>query len=209
MSKVVGQYRVRVQVSGRYVKITNYDFPQFISEGVKVEKGGGKKEASDKEKLARDARKRAVQKVFRLSLSNEADLSKFVTLTIKNPGITSVREAYPLFSGFIKRLKKNEGLNQHDLRYLGVPELQKRGTVHFHVMVDCRYIPQAVLARNWRQGSVCINSIEDKVHVGRYMAKYMLKKGLSEGMYEKHNKYYVKSLALKDRSSIVRFDLGD
>jgi hypothetical protein len=110
--------------------------------------------------------RRTRAKIIRLVDSNP-DLNAFVTLTFKD-NITDLREANSVFKSFIKRLKRQV----KDLRYLAVPEFQKRGAVHYHVLVNFE-MRNEELADIWGQGFVMINKIKHISRLGIYVSKYI------------------------------------
>jgi len=76
---------------------------------------------------------RRLQKGFvRLVRSNLSgtEAPTFITLTMRD--VVSLDVAYLYFKSFVKTIRLNFGTG---VRYIGVPEFQKRGAVHFHVLV--------------------------------------------------------------------------
>jgi len=64
------------------------------------------------------------------------------------------------------------------LRYLAVPELQKRGAIHYHVIYfDLPYIAgiKSIFAKSWGHGHVQIKAIRHVRNVGAYVSKYFSK----------------------------------
>lgn len=51
-----------------------------------------------------------------------------------------------------------------------VKEVQKRGVIHFHLLVD-KYVPKEDLARVWRCGFVDVRLAYDPFYVGKYLGK--------------------------------------
>lgn len=51
-----------------------------------------------------------------------------------------------------------------------VKEVQKRGVIHFHLLVD-RYVPKEDLAKIWRCGFVDVRLAYDPFYVGKYLGK--------------------------------------
>lgn len=63
----------------------------------------------------------------------EADTSVFVTLTFKE-NLTDYDSAVKAFKGFTKQLRRKV----ENLRYIVTVELQQRGAIHFHMLVNMK-----------------------------------------------------------------------
>lgn len=97
------------------------------------------------------------------------DMRYFVTLTFAD-NINDLRYANECFEYFIKRLRYYVGFN---FKYLVVPEFQKRGAVHFHMLTNTGYIPASALSRIWSFGFVRINKVDRVTNLCAYVAKYI------------------------------------
>lgn len=111
----------------------------------------------------------------------------FLTLTYKE-NEQNITKAQRDFAKFIQRLNyslltvKKTGKNANRIRYVSVIEFQKRGAIHFHVILfDVSYIHWAKLTKLWGHGSIDINARDKSgkamtvTKVAKYMAKYMAK----------------------------------
>jgi hypothetical protein len=77
---------------------------------------------------------------------------------------------------FIKRFGYHVGDNESYIKYVVVPEFQKRGAVHYHLVIfNLPYIKAKIIARIWSHGYVKINAIDEVDNVGAYVCKYMTK----------------------------------
>lgn len=117
--------------------------------------------------------------------------SSFLTLTFKE-NLQDIEKANNIFTNFIRRfkryLKKNNGI---ELKYIATWELQKRGAIHYHIVlfnvpfVDKKYLQDEI----WKQGFVKINRINSKVHeenrVADYLTKYFAKDLIEKVEYKK------------------------
>lgn len=110
---------------------------------------------------------------------NYDENTKFLTLTFKE-NVTDVEKANYIFKKFIMRLK--DYLKKHynkELKYMATIEKQKRGAVHYHiVLMSFPYIKNVVIEKIWGQGYIKINKIKDSVDasaVGIYISKYFSK----------------------------------
>ena len=117
----------------------------------------------------------------RLVRTNESKFKTFITLTFKE-NITDVKEANYQFKKWviaIRRLKK-------DFLYIGVPEFQKRGAVHYHLLTNLDIkenhniiIPQkdnknCYDVKFWIYGFSSVFDVKN-INVVGYMSKYMTK----------------------------------
>lgn len=122
---------------------------------------------------------RARREIIELIRLNLVPDSCLLTLTYKE-NVQDYDKAYRDFYNFVKMFKYNFGIS---LKYIRVIELQKRGAIHFHVIVFnpefCR-IPYNDIYNVWGHGAVHIRRIEvlDDVtadRVGNYLGKYLTK----------------------------------
>jgi len=144
-------------------------------------------------------------KIRRLACCNfNVKYAKFLTLTFAE-NMTDIKECNVLFKNFIKRLKYNYSLKS--IKYLAVIEFQKRGAVHYHVLLDIPYIPQEELQEVWGNGFVYINAITHVDNIGAYVLKYITKDNNDSRLMGQ--KAYLTSRNLIKPSEIVNHDLKD
>lgn len=106
----------------------------------------------------------------------------FITFTFKE-NIKNVSQANPLFTNFIKRLNYHI-FNTKDsvVKYVVVPEFQKRGAVHYHAVffnlppIDIKQERETrAFQKLWEHGFIEIKAMNDVPNIGLYMTKYMTK----------------------------------
>ena len=102
--------------------------------------------------------------------------SKFVTLTFKD-NVKDLTMANYEFRQFIKRLNYQVyGKKCSNLKYTAVPEFQKRGAVHYHVIFyNLPFTKAGFIEEVWGNGFIKINKIDDVDNVGAYVCKYLTK----------------------------------
>ncbi|MGW4235109.1 rolling circle replication-associated protein, partial [Streptomyces sp. NPDC004980] len=94
---------------------------------------------------------------------------------------------------FIQRLNYTLKIK---LKYTAVIEFQKRGAIHYHLLVyNLPYTPVDVLSDIWGHGFVKINKIDHVDNVGAYITKYMIKDNIDERLLGE--KSYFSSRGLK------------
>ena len=102
----------------------------------------------------------------------------FFTLTFKD-NITDLTTAHKIFTKYNKRFNyfvfENKKAN---LKYTSVPEFQKRGAVHYHVlMFNLPFVVNLYdkLERVWGQGYTNVKSVDNVDGAIRYLSKYIAK----------------------------------
>jgi hypothetical protein len=126
----------------------------------------------------------------------------FVTFTFKE-NITDLNIANRDFALFIKRL--NYVLEEKAL-YLAVPEFQKRGAVHYHVVFfNVPFLKRIydLLTDIWGLGFINVKSVNNLQHLANYVSKYISKDFINRN--EKGARRYYPSRALK-KSLLFRND---
>lgn len=146
----------------------------------------------------------------RLAINNfPNNKSTFITLTVaKNSDDIDYYDEK--VKQFIRKLRKDYG----KMHYIGVREFQKRGAIHYHLLVDYPLIKgfseteirkSEVYFKNhyWKQGFVDLKSIEHVDNVGAYISKYMTKDLQDKRLIGR--KSYLCSKGLK-RSEVITFE---
>ena len=121
---------------------------------------------------------------------NERFWRSFVTLTFAD-NVTDINEANKKFhtcmNNFAKKMKKH-GL---EFKYLGTPEFQKRGAVHYHLLtnLECGSVWLPVQEgvsngktmfdfKDWKYGFTSgfdLKNTDDKFNIALYITKYLYK----------------------------------
>lgn len=113
--------------------------------------------------------------IARLVDTNFDNRTKFLTLTFRE-NIQEIDYANNEFKKFIKRLNYElYHTKKANLKYLATWEKQKRGAVHYHlILFDFPYVSVNRLTTIWGHGFIKINQIDvDSVeNRGRYISKY-------------------------------------
>lgn len=182
----------KVIVSGNLVEEYRYETPLMIG------RGGGNThkrtwQSHDIEEIAKRAEEyerrsatRAKSNIRRLISANITHNMKFVTLTFANTeelNITDPKATYLVYKNFMRRLFLKYGKKV----YVTVPELQKRGAVHYHLLIDLPYVNNDELAELWRYGFIKIKKVHDPEKAPWYLAKYFTKANIFE---LNHRRYY-------------------
>jgi len=116
----------------------------------------------------------------RLVVANCSRKNKFALLTLTMLRTVSITQSYECLRRFFRRLYQSQG--KDNIRYIGIPEFQKRGAIHFHILVWG--LPDYVikqerdlrnLQRLWQVGFVDCRQAYGDFKVANYLSKYMSK----------------------------------
>ena len=117
-------------------------------------------------------------------INSNPDMTKFLTLTFKD-NETDLQNCNEKFKAFIRKLSRVKPT----LKYLAVPEFQKRGAVHYHLLLNLDYVDQKVIADLWSHGFIKIKKIRPGTNIGWYISKY-IGKDLTDKRYFNNKKYF-------------------
>lgn len=100
--------------------------------------------------------------------------AKFLTLTFKD-NVKDLDKANYEFKKFIQRLNYYcFGVKKNNLKYTCVVEFQKRGAIHYHVIIyNMPYVKANDISNVWGNGFIKINRIDDIDNVGAYVSEYL------------------------------------
>ena len=138
------------------------------------------------------------------NISGRRYLPLFLTLTFRE-AITDLQTANYELTKFIQRLNHRLGYKCSMLKYLAVPEIQKKreqkygvGVWHFHLVIfNIPFVDRIydVLNELWTNGHMLIKSLERVNNIGNYISKYMSKDNADPRLIG--NKAYFSSRGLK------------
>ena len=186
---MIERVKTKIVQSGDIIEI--YEYSQGYLKGYENNKANsGRKEGvvSDNYDIHRaQVLQRAKRDLRRLINSNHGQYgdqftSKFLTLTFGDM-VTDVKEANYEFKKFIKRLNYLIfNTKKANLKYNAVIEFQKRGAIHYHVIIyNMPWTKHRVIEETWGNGWIFINKIDDIDNVGAYVAEYLGGKDKGQG----------------------------
>lgn len=117
-------------------------------------------------------------------INSNPDMTKFLTLTFRD-NLTNLQSCNEKFKAFIRKLVQIKT----NLKYLAVPEFQKRGAVHYHLLINLDYVDQKLIADLWSHGFIKIKRIREGTNMGLYISKY-IGKDLEDKRYFSNKKYF-------------------
>lgn len=172
--KEVGYSLNKLIKSGSMTEIYSVQYPfrhGFSSKGNK--KTRSKSTRSEEHRLRSIIR--AINNVRRLTHLNFTENDKFLTLTFNNEqnfDINNLKECLPFYQKFIRQLHQI----YPDLIYITVPEFQKRGAVHYHILCNIPFIQKDELNKLWPYGFSKPRAIKSSTHLAFYLCKYLGKR---------------------------------
>ncbi len=171
-------YDVKLVIFGKYHEVYKYMKPQKTNYTKKVEKG---QKRTREGKRAGFSLSRTRNTVRRLVAANfDAKNDTFLTLTFAE-NMQDLDLANKMFKAFIRSLRAHLKTSHgekiaRDFKYLAVIEFQKRGAIHYHVILgDVPFLPFEVLNPMWPHGWFKLNRIQHVRSIGAYVSKYLYK----------------------------------
>lgn len=195
-------YNCKVIDLGDYYKVIKYgkeiyhNFPtinQEVKENTNLMKGNIRKKTRS---LKNSEKERFIQLVYlNFSVGNQ-----FVTLTYRESDITLERGSKD-FENWVKRLREKYG----DFKYIAIRSFQKRGTLHYHVLISIPRLSEEELKNGglkWEHGTAysekiySLNVSYDKSPLVKYLVKNLKEFKADERSFNK--RLFVKSKNLKE-----------
>ena len=189
----IRNYNTDIKIAGGMVTVREYTSNQIYGYQIKSASSFTRQASEQEIEEAKKRRfqqsaKRAKSKVFDLVACNvnkhldynqRQQMTKFLTLTFKE-NKQDLTEANLEVTKYLKRLSYYYyGVKKNVIKYICVPELQKRGAWHYHIILfNAPYMAHYRLLELWGHGSVYINALKrnsDGVEVAKYVTKYISK----------------------------------
>jgi len=172
----------KIIVCGDYIERYEYKQPVYWGFQNKAQSNRGSATGLERTDLSIN---RARQKLYKIIMSNLNDKQKnknlFLTLTFKK-NIKDIKSANRDFSKFIMRLNFHVRFRT---KYLAVPEFQKRGAIHYHVVFfNLPFITIKEMNRLWGKGSFKIENVRKINSLGSYVSKYLTKNTFDERLFQ-------------------------
>lgn len=234
------EYDTKILIYENQIKMTRYISPisknkadfELLSESKYKSTDIYKKKQSNEKRLRYDNLARTRDKIIDYALANESDWKSFFTLTFAE-NITDLTYANKLFNiwrtSFTRACKKLD----IEFKYLCVPEFQKRGAVHYHLLtnidIGCSLIPNQINKKTgkieptkydvkyWEEknGFTSVfdikNDTDDKFNVALYVCKYLYK-DIDDRLFGHHKllkSNNLKSPTIKEIQSKEMLDIID
>lgn len=175
--------RHKLVESGAYLHHYHYSLPiayDYSTIKPKASSVPPRAENSEKPKSNDWRAKRQIRYIIEANASDKRNkLSRpiFATLTFAE-NVRELTKANLEFKNFIKRFNYETFKDSQKVRYIFVPEFQKRGAVHYHgIFFNLPFINNIYdhFRDTWRQGYVWIEAIDDPNQLTNYLSKYFTK----------------------------------
>ena len=180
-------YDTKIKVMGDLVEVFEYSDPIKVLKDGKSEPFKKRKSYKKSEKgtgeIRADSLNRSFARLMDLAITNHKEFKTFITLTFAD-NVTDLDFANKCFNNFTTVVRK---INPN-FKYLGVPEFQKRGAVHYHLMTNLEADTDLIrLQKNstnmydvkyWSHGFTSVFDLklaDDNFSVALYMSKYFWK----------------------------------
>jgi hypothetical protein len=193
-------YYKKIIVSGDVAEV--YEYENAIIKGFKSNGGRHHQfDTSDENKVINRDRvlskaQKEIRRIVNSNFNQWGQTTKFLTLTFSE-NVTDIDKANYEFKKFRQRLEYRYNIK---LKYTVVPELQKRGAVHYHlVLYNLPFVPIREIQEIWSNGITHIEKIEQVDNVGAYICKYLTKETANSF---KGKKCYFNSRGLKKSKEI-------
>jgi len=112
---------------------------------------------------------RTKSRIKRLAWSNSGSFKTFITLTFAD-NIQDFNHANKCLDIFLKRFRRRFP----SVMYLGVPEFQKRGAIHYHFLLT-EYVSKEWVRRHWKNGHVKATKVWSEDGLRGYLLKEISK----------------------------------
>ncbi len=179
--------------SGNKIQIYTYSLPIISKKKVPTRRNLSFDERAENRK---NYLKRSATAIDRIIWSNP-DMQIFITLTFAENIIDTKRANY-LFNQFVQKYNYHNQNNK--LKYLAVIEFQKRGAVHYHVLVN-RFIAKNDLENFWKNGLTRIEKIRGgPKQMKNYLVKYLNKNSYRDDRLWGKKMYFTSQNIIKPRA---------
>lgn len=142
------------------------------------------KQRRDDANIRQDSINRSYRLMVDYAIQNAHHFKSFITLTFKE-NIKDMEQANKMFSNWVRQIKRQK----KDFIYLGAPEFQKRGAVHYHIMTNIEIEQNDLIIKQhgtdkmydvkyWNHGYSSVFDLaltDDKFSVASYLSKYYFK----------------------------------
>lgn len=161
----------------------------------------------------------------RIAKTNDKEWETFITLTFKE-NITDILSANKKFSYFVDKVRRIK----KDFKYICIPEFQKRGAIHYHLLtnlsLDSKIIPKREKLKLWNKETKTYKELEyydikywndgfssaelikgnQKKIIG-YISKYMTK-DIDNRLFNKH-RYFSSQNVKKPKENFIDLEIEE
>ncbi len=166
--------KYKVVSSGESVDIYEYEVP--IARGIKKQRAQNRAAIYNRNsEYQTKSITRAKNKIRRLILSNFKTNDKFITLTFNDENVFDINKLEVCLKYYKKFVRKLKNIYPA-IKYIAVPEFQKRGAVHYHIICNLPHLDKDKIQSLWGHGFIKIKAIFDSQSAAIYLTKYLSKR---------------------------------
>jgi len=167
------KYWYKAVKSGDIIEVYEYEYHVVVGEPRRRTGPPAEPVEVDKEVYRKRAAWRAsreLRRIINANIGRHGGKDVFMTLTFAE-NIQDIKQANYEFKKFRQRLEYELKLK---LKYVCIIEFQRRGAIHYHLLLfGLPYIPADLVRQIWGHGFVKLNVIDNVDNVGAYVCKYM------------------------------------
>lgn len=202
-------YDIKLIKCGNYIQIYKYEekhmkkndsLSPLKEKRPLLAKINNKTNLKEKENIIRtDNIFRSKLSLQRLAKANIESFQTFITLTFAE-NVTNIKEANKTFNTWRTQIKKEFS----DFKYICVPEFQKRGAVHYHLITNLFLNNKLIILQEnkkncydvkfWKHGFSSVYSLNG-INAVAYISKY-LTKNIDNRLFSHKRYFYSKNLII-------------
>ena len=223
------KYNIKVVDCGEYIQVYKYEYCKLISNKSFYEDFSLKKndnffkednklqEESKTQKQPLNNSEKCIEKrnilrsklmCQRIAKANSKIWESFITLTFEK-NIQSIKDANKYFQNFIRQVKRVK----KDFAYIAIPEFQKRGAIHYHLLCNINSNDKALIysqednsyfkhIKYWKHGFTSIETMKGDIKkIVGYISKYMTK-DIDNRLFGHHRFFYSQNLNIPKTSYV-------
>lgn len=230
------KYDIKLVECGNYVQLYVYETKRLkkkkdkdidvelkkenINKMVDIEQEKTTKKSKNKEsEISQRSIIRSKLECQRVAKANDKEWETFITLTFEE-NLTDIESANKKFRYFVDKVRRV----QKDFKYICIPEFQKRGAVHYHLLtnipIDSNIVPKRKKLKLWNKETKSYKELEyydikywndgfssaeplkgDQKKIIGYISKYMTK-DIDNRLFNKHRYFYSQNLNTPQESYI-------
>lgn len=213
-TKVSSLYNIKLVNCGDYTQVYYYENSKMKKEKKenlkKVDTDNLriiKKDSDKKEEIIEEKNIiRSKLECQRLAKANAREWKTFITLTMAE-NVTNIGLANKKFRNFVDTIKRKF----KDFKYIAIPEFQKRGAVHYHLLTNIDINNKEFIyeqednkkykhIKYWQHGFTKVDILEKDIKkIVGYISKYMTK-DIDNRLYNRHRYFYSRNLIIPSTS---------
>jgi len=167
----------KVTITGEFIEMSSYENPIKLN----IPRNKIVRDCSSERypEYRQNSNSKSFNTLRSLIYGNFSIYDKFITLTFRDTDKFNIKDLTACNfrkERFIKKLKEIK----QNIKYIIVPEYQKRGAVHYHILCNLNYVPKDLFKKYWSYGYSSISAIGELNKSLFYLTKYITKNSQSD-----------------------------